>query len=401
MNIQKKIKVIDSVFFNGEIDYLQFRFTELNDYVDYFIVLETTTENLSKFEKNLELFELWKDKIVHIKSKIPSEENIEVILKRYGQKNSDKINISKLSQIYDLNLFLDSLNLNFEDVILVSKIDEIPVLPPMEVLQSFLSFEPIVFSQKNFLWNKEYVKSENHLGTLCFQYSHFVLNNTIPYLFKDGTSKDISLNFTPINFGYRFSFFKSVEDVVDDVMLEYNHDNHEKVMEVILESKNDLVYHNLETLSNAKPLIRYDGLLPKHIDMLKNQKIGRFNPKKHIVVIGIDSSYELDVKEYDTVSIVTPTDKVSSKYSNVVSDKITLYYIVKPVEPYYDVLIEDNTLENFQKMYFLNEIKKILFSLNPLDFDIFEFKVGGKLLSFVWSDIKDKFIYDIIKNPSV
>jgi len=73
MNIEKKFKVVDSVFFNGEIDYLQFRFTELNNMVDFFIILEITGENekTSLFESNIEKFELWKDKIIHIKSTHP------------------------------------------------------------------------------------------------------------------------------------------------------------------------------------------------------------------------------------------------------------------------------------------------------------------------------------------
>ena len=83
-NIQKKIKVIDSVFFNGEIDYLLFRFTELNDSVDTFIVMESSVDfsgnqKSSYFDENLDKFEKWKDKIIYIKSDFPSELEIKNI----------------------------------------------------------------------------------------------------------------------------------------------------------------------------------------------------------------------------------------------------------------------------------------------------------------------------------
>ncbi len=41
MNIEKKYRVIDTVFFEGEIEPLLFRFTELDNTVDFFIVLES------------------------------------------------------------------------------------------------------------------------------------------------------------------------------------------------------------------------------------------------------------------------------------------------------------------------------------------------------------------------
>jgi len=120
MNIEKKFKVVDSVFFNGEIDYLQFRFTELNNMVDFFIILEITGENekTSLFESNIEKFELWKDKIIHIKSTHPSEETISDMLEKHelNEKNNLKVVPIKLSQIHDLSVCLISLNLNFDDI---------------------------------------------------------------------------------------------------------------------------------------------------------------------------------------------------------------------------------------------------------------------------------------------
>lgn len=403
MNIEKKYKVVDSVFFDGEIDYLLFRFTELTDVVDYFIVLELVSENKdipSIFEINKEKFEPWADKIKHIKSEFPNDKVISEMMDKYelGPKNNLKINHLKLGQIYDLTAHLNSLGLRFDDIVLISNFDEIPILPDLEVLQSYLSFEPVIFLQKDFLWSKNFIKQENHLGSLCFQYSHFITNNTIQFLFTENESRDLTLNFTPIDSGYRFDLFNDSEKSIDKIISKYGHDNFDQVKFIVDDSRNNLVYYNFKTLSNPKSLVKYVGILPKSIDMLDSQEIGRTNPKKHLVVIGIDSFQNIDADGYETVSIVSHTTSITSEPHKEISSNCKIYYIQIPNKKYYDVLIDNNSLENFQKMYFLNEIKKILFSFYPLDIDIFEFYFAGKIKSHSWSEIKDNFIYDLLHN---
>jgi hypothetical protein len=79
-----------------------------------------------------------------------------------------------------------------------------------------------------------------------------------------------------------------------------------------------------------------------------------------------------------------------------VSEKIITHFIVLPKEKYYDILIKENDLKNFQEMYFLNEIKKILVLQFPLDIDIFVFNYNGISLTYSWSEIKNNFIYDLL-----
>ena len=400
MNIEKKFKVVDSVFFNGEIDYLQFRFTELNNMVDFFIILEITGENekTSLFESNIEKFELRKDKIIHIKSTNPSEETISDMFEKHelNEKNNLKVVPIKLSQIHDLSVCLSSLNLNFDDIILISNIDEIPILPKSEVLQSFLSFEPVVFLQKNFLWNKGFVKQENHLGSLCFQYSHFITNNHISHIFTENSSREITLNFTPINSGFKFELFQNLENSVHSIASKYGHDDLEKINSIVSNSRNELIYYDFKTLLNPMSLVKYDGDLPVYVDMLDSQEIGRVLPKKHLVVVGIDASQNIDTDNFETVSIISHTTSIDTEPYKQVSDNVKIHYIQIPNINYYDVLIEDNNLKNFQKMYVLNEIKSVLISLHPLDIDIFEFYFAGKTISYPWSIIKDNFIYDLL-----
>lgn len=401
MNIEKKYKVIDTIFFEGEIDYLLFRFTELSDSVDFFIVLESLSENgISSFESHKEKFNQWKDKIIYIKTVTPSKDKLEQLFESFklNEKNKSTIIPIKISQTYDLLDCLNSLNLNFDDVIMISNVDEIPVLPSMEILQSYLSFEPVVFLQKDFLWSKTFIRQENHVGTLCFQYSHLVTNKNIYHIFSEKSDERITLNFTPINSGFRFELFSDVESSYEYFVRKYGHNDFEEIKTILEHSRDNLVYYDFKTLSNPKSLIKYDGELPTCIDMIDSQEIGRTIPKKHLVVIGIDSFQNIDADGYETISIVSHTTSITSESYKEISSNCKIHYIQIPNKKYYDVLIDDNSLVKFQKMYFLNEIKKVLFSLYPLEVDIFDFYFAGKIISYPWSEIKDNFIYDLLHN---
>jgi len=112
MNIEKKYKVIDTVFFEGEIDYLLFRFTELSDSVDFFIVLESLSEDgISSFENHKEKFSQWKDKIIYIKTVTPSEDKVQQLFESFklNEKNKSTIIPIKIYKkiFYGVRLLLD------------------------------------------------------------------------------------------------------------------------------------------------------------------------------------------------------------------------------------------------------------------------------------------------------
>lgn len=408
MIIEKKFKVVDSVFFNDEIDYLLFRFTELNDSVDTFIVLESSVDFLgneksSIFNENLDKFEQWKDKIIHINSNFPLEYEInsifdEIESTRRLVKDDDFRSILKVKQLYDLKTKLNSLNLSFDDVIMISQIDELPIIPSMDILQTHLSFEPIFFSQKDFIWSKEFVKTENHLGTLCLSYSHVITILELIFSLLLSKKNRVPLNLTPINYGYRFSYFNSIDESLNKIIKNASVSDVHKLKNDIIKSRDELLYIDFENNQESTPLKEYFGELPKNISMLDSQKIGRILPKKHLVIVGIDASRELSTDDFESVSIITHTTNLSTKEYRDITDNIKIHYIPIPTQKYYDVFVNENTLENFQKMYFLNEIKKILILHYPLDIDIFEFYVGGRLLSYTWSQIKNEFIYDLLEN---
>jgi len=118
-------KMIDCFIFYNELDILIYRLNILNDVVDYFVIVESTHTFSGRkkklfYNENKNLFERFKDKIIHIiindfPYKYP---NISY------EKNEQWVN-DKYQRDY-ISVGLEKLDLKNEDLIIVSDADEIP-----------------------------------------------------------------------------------------------------------------------------------------------------------------------------------------------------------------------------------------------------------------------------------
>jgi beta-1,4-mannosyl-glycoprotein beta-1,4-N-acetylglucosaminyltransferase len=118
-------KIIDCFTFYNEMDLLTYRLNILNDVVDYFVIVEATHTFIGKekmlfFNENKHLFEKFHEKIIHI------------IVDDFPYKYPN-INIYKSEQWVNENFQrdqikrgLDKLDLNDEDIITITDLDEIP-----------------------------------------------------------------------------------------------------------------------------------------------------------------------------------------------------------------------------------------------------------------------------------
>jgi len=118
-----KPQVIDAFMFNNELDILNFRLHELNDYVDKFVIYEncwTFSGNKKPlyFEDNKEMFSKFSNKIVHIKSNIRGKDNwkreyaqrYEVLLKGVASldlNDNDVVSFCDLDEVMDPKLILN------------------------------------------------------------------------------------------------------------------------------------------------------------------------------------------------------------------------------------------------------------------------------------------------------
>lgn len=382
----KKHKIIDTIFLYDEIDMLLFRFTELNEYVDHFIVMESNIDFLGNlkpffFLENQNLFENWKDKITYLPTSDITLESISLLQdemkkNRYNRNLTLSINRDniQLIQLNNLKNHLLSTDLYFEDLILISDVDEIPDLSDYSVIMDKLKFSPVILRQKNFQWSKDYINTKPHLGTCCLLFTSIITTISDffnPYFIRNNIH---SQSYDIIDSGYHFSHFSSMDKTKEKLLL---------LNPEILESHIKYCWDNLISLTTDQSerqyiLIEYEGELPKNIELIQSQNIGRNYSKKYIITLNYN--------------------KVESTFSlNVHINKDNQFDILLPSSQYYDILIEENTLENFQKMYGINEIKKIISSFYPSSRDLFKFVNDGKFIEYSWAELKNEFIYDRIK----
>ena len=382
----KKHKIIDTIFLYDEIDMLLFRFTELNEYVDHFIVMESNIDFLGNlkpffFLENQNLFENWKDKITYLPTSDITLESISLLhdemkKNRYNRNLTLSINRDNIqfAQLNNLKNHLLSTDLYFEDLILISDVDEIPDLSDYSVIMDKLKFSPVILRQKNFQWSKDYINTKPHLGTCCLLFTSII--TTISDFFKPYFIRNNirSQSYGIIDSGYHFSHFSSMDKTKEKLLL---------LNPEISESHIKYCWDNLISLTTDQTerqyiLIEYEGELPKNIELIQSQNIGRNYSKKYTITLNYN--------------------KVESTFIlNVHINKDNQFDILLPSSQYYDILIEENTLENFQKMYGVNEIKKIISSFYPSSQDLFKFVNDGKFIEYSWAELKNEFIYDRIK----
>jgi beta-1,4-mannosyl-glycoprotein beta-1,4-N-acetylglucosaminyltransferase len=382
----KKHKIIDTIFLYDEIDMLLFRLTELNEYVDHFIIMESNIDFLGNlkpffFLENQNLFENWKDKITYLPTSDITLESISLLhdemkKNRYNRNFTLSINRDNIqfAQLNNLKNHLLSTDLYFEDLILISDVDEIPDLSDYSVIMDKLKFSPVILRQKNFQWSKDYINTKPHLGTCCLLFTSII--TTISDFFKPYFIRNNirSQSYDIIDSGYHFSHFSSMDKTKEKLLL---------LNPEISESHIKYCWDNLISLTTDQTerqyiLIEYEGELPKNIELIQSQNIGRNYSKKYTITLNYN--------------------KVESTFSlNVHINKDNQFDILLPSSQYYDILIEENTLENFQKMYGVNEIKKIISSFYPSSQDLFKFVNDGKFIEYSWAELKNEFIYDRIK----
>ena len=119
-------KIIDCFIFYNELDLLTYRLNLLNDFVDYFVIVEATHTFVGKekklfFNENKHLFEKFNKKIIHIivddfPYKYPNVNvnNNDVWKNEYFQRNSISRGVNCINELSN------------SDMIIISDLDEIP-----------------------------------------------------------------------------------------------------------------------------------------------------------------------------------------------------------------------------------------------------------------------------------
>lgn len=327
----KKRKIYDVILFNGELNVLGFRLNQLNSFVDYFIIVES--EKIS-YELNKELFKDFEDKIIYLK-------------------------IDNDPYYYQLRNFLKEILPEFEDIIFMSDVGEIPDLTKLDELMEPLKYDSLILNHHHFVWNVDHMTKNLEYGSMMFEYTRIFQNK---YLIKSVINKKQK----PQNFireiipnGWKFSYFDN-----DDELLfgEYNE---------------NIVFPKPINPSKTYQLIKRDNIvLPEFTHLLPHNKVGRDHSKNYLLIS--DSNVEYLVDNYDKICIINFGDNLNETFIDVIDEKTTISKLFLPKV----VLYGENDLEQFQHQYKLNETKKIVSTLFPQDHDIIKMFVDDVEYSY-------------------
>jgi hypothetical protein len=299
--------------------------------VDYFIIVES--EKIS-YEVNKELFKDFEDKIIYLK-------------------------IDNDPYYYQLRNFLREILPEFEDIIFMSDVGEIPDLTKLDELMEPLKYDSLILNHHHFVWNVDHMTKNLEYGSMMFEYTRIFQNK---YLIKSVINKKQK----PQNFireiipnGWKFSYFDNDEELLFG------------------EYSENIVFPKPINPSKTYQLIKRDNIvLPEFTHLLPHNKVGRDHSKNYLLIS--DSNVEYLVDDYDKICIINFGDNLNETFIDVIDEKTTISKLFLPKV----VLYGENNLEQFQHQYKLNETKKIVSTLFPQDHDIIKMFVDDVEYSY-------------------
>ena len=311
-------KIIDCFTFYNELKMLEFRLSELNEYVDYFIIVEATKTHSGKekklfFEENKLKFKKFLHKIIHVVVDFPEDTSSWLPWDREKyQRNSISIGLNKL-------------NLDLNDLIFISDCDEIwntNIIDYIPNTDNIFKLE-----QDFYFYNLESIYTTNKwTQSRACKYSLYkdILS---PDNIRMAHSNELSdLLHTISDAGWHFSYFGDIEFIKNKIAnfahQEYNNEyfiNDERIKDCIKNKK----YLFFEDLKDADikhiPLFSNDNL-PKKYQILLNLKIEL--PKSiSICLIGGDPNITSEQEE-----LLKPLRKKYNVSFHKRSDSYTGFY---------------------------------------------------------------------------
>ena len=271
MGISKTYKIIDCFTFYNEIDLLNLRLSELYDYVDYFVISESLHTHRGKskklyLEENMDLFSQFKDKIINVcdKTKYNSSD--------YSWKieNNQRNEIAK---------GLSSLDLDSNDQILISDLDEIPNI---ETLKKVMPVEWVFTLEMDFYYFTLYNKiKKNWKKSKILNYKTFIEKfNSSPQYVRDSVDYRKILNFrfdrnVIKDGGWHFSYFGDVDFIQNKIRnfahFEFDNEKYFNAKNILNSINNGVdLYGDKSIKINQLRQLDLDKL-PKNVGLIMNQ----------------------------------------------------------------------------------------------------------------------------------
>ena len=177
-----KKKIIDCFIFYNELNLLNYRFNLLNDTVDYFVLVESTKTFTGKikplfYNENKDQFSKFNDKIIHIiVDDMPFDEL------NLNKNNGEQWENEKHQRIC-INRGIKQLGLNFNDIIIISDVDEIPNPQILQQISSSKNNIEVSILQMDFYYyNLNSKRDEKWNWVKICSYKYFLKNKDCQYI---------------------------------------------------------------------------------------------------------------------------------------------------------------------------------------------------------------------------
>jgi beta-1,4-mannosyl-glycoprotein beta-1,4-N-acetylglucosaminyltransferase len=226
------MKIIDCFMLNDELEMLEYRLSTLYKHVDYFVLVESnvTHQGAPKpiyYALYKDRFEKYNDKIIHIlTTDIPKNINDENVINKTIYY-TDEYHYREQLQRTKIIEGLKQLSLDYEDIVLVSNIDEIPDPESFKELTKYLPMSPVIYRQTWFVWNKNTKHSNKWYGTTAFYYTHIIQNNNILNETKLVSKIKNFEDYFYVDYGWHLNWFGNQKTLINKIFnsskLEYQH----------------------------------------------------------------------------------------------------------------------------------------------------------------------------------
>lgn len=310
----KKNKTFDSFTFRGELELLEFRLTELEPFVDIFIIAELdSNKQNSNFIQNKTRFDKWKKKIRHIF--VTEEYYLNKITAEFVNHDPD-----------------------FDDILLFSEINEVPNLRKKNEITKELKYGSILLQHQNFVWNIDHIDNSFVDGTFVIAFNSILIDKEVLNKTHSKKHKLKLGGVQRVKNGWKFSNFKLENDfkkLIEDKLPPVEIDPLTTYM---------LTEHNGEVE------------LPMNTKLLPYNQIGRYSSKKHLFLVESDEPESLEMLEnqYNSITIINFSNNLNEIIGERVTDKTTRNVLYLP-----ETLLYSDDLTKFQSQYKINEVKRM------------------------------------------
>ena len=253
--------IYDCFQYFNEDHMVDLRFNILNEYVDYFVISESTKTHQGENKNlnfNIDNFKKYKHKIIYTVADYQEE-----------KKNFNHMGGESLVEQHQRNNILNGLDkANDNDLIIISDSDEIPDLKKINQIKSTTKFT--AFSQKMFMYkiNLQNLNESGWIGSKICQKK----NLPLPQKLRDLKFKKYPFwridkrNLQIIDGGWHFSFLQSPQDISNKIK-SYSHGEFNTEDNTDIEKINHKISNNLDIFNRGHELkkITIDDSFPDYI----------------------------------------------------------------------------------------------------------------------------------------